>query len=140
MKKNIIAYITLAFVSLFYLSCKKQVAGPQGEKGDPGKGTDVYTSDPFTLASSEWTMDSVSWHAVIHTDKVTYDVVTKGVVRLMIQDGNTWWELPYITGREHVTTFGYSEGIIKLEHYSIHGLAEQPKTNVYRYVTMTPSP
>ena len=142
--------LSLLFISssIFMLTnCRKEVVGPKGEKGDPGPGnTIVYKSDAFVVPSSAWTAtyDSTGqyvefWTTNIYSDKITSDVVSSGMVRVLIKENESWWELPYIVDREIMTTYGFELNLIKLKNYSLHGMPPRPPSNTYRYMTLTPS-
>lgn len=121
-------------------SCKKQATGAPGEQGPPGKDGNVTIKNipSFIHPSSAWTKDQNGWKSIITVPEINRDVVDKGMVRVYIQIGSSWWDLPYSSGGIS-TESGVDVGIVVLKNNDINGaITPQPVTQNYRIVIVTP--
>ncbi len=121
-------------------SCKKEtVPGPQGETGDAGKNASVITTT-MHVAAGAWSMDSDSiiWSTVVFSPLVTKDVIDKGVVKLSVMRGTTWWDLPLTEDRDILTQFGIEQGQLQFEVVKLHGRAPRPADQEFRMVIIPP--
>jgi hypothetical protein len=108
---------------------------PPGEKGADGKDISVITST-INVPSGAWSVatNTLSWSAVIFNSQITKEIVEKGVVKLSLLRGTTWWELPLTEDRETLTQFGVETGQIQLEVVDLHGAAEKPEDQLFKLV------
>jgi hypothetical protein len=120
--------------------CTKNVPGPQGDPGTPGKTGNARQShmNSFNLPSSEWTADLTVWRSLIYAPGVSKNVIEKGEVKVYIQEGATWWSLPYAVGDLFIL-YSLENGIINLTYTDIHGgTPERPLGANYRVVIIEP--
>src|SRR5689334_19591851 len=91
----------LLFVLLF-VACKKEVAGPKGEPGTPGGGgnSNIASTSVFPVTTSQWVVDTVAncLKVSLSFPVLTKSIVDGGGVKVYVRTGNTWTELPYVTG------------------------------------------
>lgn len=144
MKKTILSGALLFVLTscLFVTSsCNKEVAGPKGDTGAPGKdgNANVSGTGAFSVSFNDWTASGPVWTTFLFYDKITNDIVTKGSVQVFVQIDNVWWGLPYSEGDAY-TNFGIELGKVKLSHGESHGgLPDKPATANYRIVAISAS-
>lgn len=144
MKKTILSGALLLMLTSCLLvtsSCKKEVAGPKGDTGAPGKdgNANVSGTGAFSVSFNDWTANGQVWTAFLFYDKITSEIVNKGSVQVFVQIDNLWWGLPYLEGDAY-TNFGIEAGKVKLVHGESHGgLPDKPSTANYRIVVITAS-
>lgn len=135
-------YFCLLVVSIGLLSCEKEtVQGPKGDPGIPGGGGNagISASEVFTVSTTQWQtpVDSSYWKFSIASTIITQDVVDKGVLKVFIQRGSSWWELPYTEG-DLFTQCGFEPGLANLFFTDIHGgLPERPASSAYRIIAIS---
>lgn len=135
-------YFYFLMISLSLLSCQKEaVQGPQGDPGTPGGGgnADISASQVFTVVTTQWqtSIDSSYWKFTIASELITQSVVDKGVLKVFVQRGDFWWELPYTEG-DLFTQCGFEVGLANLFFTDIHGgLPDRPETAAYRVVAIS---
>ena len=144
-KNSFYAYfLVITFAIIFGACAKKEIQGPKGDPGTPGNGgnTNISSSDVFVIGSTQWqpsSADSSLWQVTYNSALITKDVVAKGSVKLYLQIGTAWFELPYINA-DLYTQFGYSEGQLKLVYSDIHGeKISAPALANYRLVVLNQS-
>lgn len=131
----------LLMLGLLFFSCaKEEIQGPKGEPGTPGGGGNagINASSIFTVTSTQWqkTADS-AWAYSINTSLITQEIVDKGVVKVYVQIGTAWWELPYTEG-DLFTQCGFDVGFANLHFADIHGgMPPRPSTAAYRVITIS---
>lgn len=129
-------------LSVFFISCEKKTEqGPKGEPGTPGGGGNagISASDVFTVTTTQWqtTSDSAYWKYTIASNLITKDVVDKGVLKVFVQKGSAWWELPYTEG-DLFTQCGFETGFANLFFTDIHGgLPDRPENAAYRVIAIS---
>ncbi len=139
-----VTFISFLFVTaIFCSSCKKEIAGPKGDTGAPGKdGTlNVSNIDPLVLNETAWVVnkDSTTWTAIIFSDKITQEILDKGMVEVYFKKNDTWWALPYAEGDETMVV-GISLGRVNMSLSDSHGgLPERPSAATYRVVIVSAS-
>lgn len=141
MRLNSFSSILAFIVMLVIFSCSKDpVKGPKGDPGDPGGGgnSGIQSTDIFTISSLQWqkTVDS-SWKYIFNSTLLTQDIVDKGIVKVFVLNGSSWWELPFTEG-DLFTQFGFTLGSVDLVFADIHGgLPERPVSKSYRMVVIS---
>ncbi len=131
-------------IALLCISCKKEeIKGPQGDPGSPGGGgnSNISSTSVFVINSSQWKADSVSQSlkASVNSALLTKDVVEKGAVKVYIQTGTSWSELPYDSG-DLFMQYSFQEGALSLYYINIEGgFATAPATANYRMTTLSES-
>jgi hypothetical protein len=133
-------FAVLLMAVLLVIACKKkEIPGPQGEPGKNGTGgnSNTTSSAVFPITNSQWVSDGGNWTATYSSTLITKDVVDKGSLKLYVDIGGSWWELPYAEG-DLLTQCGFSEGKVRLVHGDIHGGLpfSAPPTRNYRLVTV----
>jgi hypothetical protein len=131
--------LTIPFLLLAFVACKKNVAGPQGDAGtNGGKGNMKETERTFTIAATSWTTNGAAWTVPVYAPEITNDVISKGEVKVYMKNSNQWWSLPYGVGdifMEQNTEVGY----LYLKYSKIHGGPPlSPGIREFRLVTMAP--
>jgi hypothetical protein len=135
-------YFCLLCVSISCISCEKEtVQGPKGDPGTPGGGGNagITASDVFTVSTTQWqtTVDSSYWKFSIFSGLITQEVLDKGVLKVFVQRGTFWWELPYTEG-DLFTQCGFELGQANLFFTDIHGgLPDRPVTSAYRVIAIS---
>jgi hypothetical protein len=136
--------LVILIVNALLLICpacrKKEIQGPKGEAGTPGGGgnAQISSTEPFIIGSSQWkaTPDS-SWKVTVLQPLLTADVVNKGGIKVFMQIGADWWELPHVDG-DHFTQFSFTTGALTLEFSDMHGnFPKQPPARSYRLVILS---
>ena len=139
-----ISAIVICSIALSLSACKKkEIQGPKGDPGTPGKGgnTTITNSNVFVINANQWTttIDSSLWQVSYPTDLITKEVVTKGSVKVYIQTTSGWFDLPYVD-TDLFTQFGFSEGVLKLTYTNIERARSLgPPTAYYRLVVYSES-
>jgi hypothetical protein len=134
---------TICFIiSLFVLgfsSCKKNVAGPKGDKGEAAKkGNAKQSQRQFTVQSSSWTTNGGWWSANVYCPEITTDVIAQGEVKVYMKIGTEWWALPYAVGDTFMHQ-SIESNYIHLEYSKIHGgPPPKPLETTFRVVVYTP--
>ena len=137
----------LSLVTVFFMlisACtKKEIKGPQGDPGTPGAGGNatISSSAVFLITSSLWKVDSASssLKVSINSALLTKDVVDKGAVKVYLQMGTAWAELPYDSG-DLFMQYGFQEGILSLNYINIEGgFPSAPANANYRMVILSES-
>lgn len=137
-----IIYLGTFILMLFFTACTKEtVQGPKGDPGAAGGGgnSSIQSSAIFTVSTTQWqkTADTSAWKFTINTDLITKDIVDKGIVKVFVQIGTSWWELPFTEG-DLFTQFGFDVGVANLYFTDIHGgLPARPSTKAYRVITIS---
>jgi hypothetical protein len=131
--------LLLAVLAILAGCEKKEVAGPQGEPGTAGRNASVTTTTLF-VPSGSWSVssDSLVWSAVVFSPLITREIADKGIVKLSVLRGNTWWELPLTEDRELLTQFGIEQGQIQLEVVELHGAAPKPADQQFKMIIIPP--
>jgi hypothetical protein len=126
---------------ILFSACTKQVAGPKGDPGTPGKAGNLKKelATVITLNASSWALEEQTWKASVFVSAITRDVIERGEVKLYVEKDGKWWALPY--GQGYVfTQYSIEENFIRLECTDIHeGLPEQPQTARFRLVVFIPA-
>ncbi len=140
MRKLILKTIPLLLLCLLvFNSCKKSVAGPQGDKGENApKGNLVQTDRIINVSASSWVFNG--WYtADIYSPDITNDVITKGEIKVYMKINNQWWSLPYAVGdifMEQTSETGY----LHLKYSKIHGgPPPNPGAVTFRIVISSPA-
>jgi hypothetical protein len=133
--------IGLILSTIMLSSCKKTVAGPQGEQGPPGKDGSVTIKNrsSFSHPATAWTQDQNAWKSIVQVPEITRSVVDNGAVKVYVQVGSSWWELPY-NSNGITTSAGIDLGIVILKNADNSGAATpQPITQNFRMVIIPPA-
>jgi hypothetical protein len=136
--------IVLCVLSVLSGACKKkEIQGPKGEPGTPGKGgnSDISNTGIFPITSTQWipNPDSSALEVKINTSLITKDVVDKGGVKAFVLEGTAWYELPFST-RDLFMQYGFEEGSVKFVFSNIHGgLPIRPSTTNFRIMILSES-
>src|SRR5687768_15883550 len=98
-----LSMLLICALGLLLSACeKKEIQGPKGDPGDRGGGgnSSISSTSVFTVTSSQWAVDSVAEcrQATINFSSLTNDVVETGAVKVYVQQGTTWVELPFTRG------------------------------------------
>src|SRR6476661_2150848 len=136
-RKFIVLYVVL--ISLL-ISCTKNVPGPKGESGTPGKTGNLKQTliGPYTRDSTSWTFDGYTWKNDIFVDEITTDVINKGEVRVYIKVGDEWMTLPYAKGTVF-TQMTIEEKHLQLNRKKIHdGPPSRPENLSIRIIILSP--
>lgn len=131
--------LLILFLCLVFNSCKKNVAGPQGDKGTPGgKGNLNQFERTFTIYPNSWTFNGGWYENQIYFPEITNDVMLKGGIKVYMKIGTQWWSLPYVVGdvfMEQTT----QPGLLHLKLSKIHnGPPPAPLPTVFRVVVYSP--
>lgn len=126
-------------LALSFSSCKKQVAGPQGDPGVDGKKGNLKKTDrSFTVADVSWQASVGTWTSNVYAPEITNDVLMKGEVKVYMKVGEKWWSLPYAVGdifMEQSTEISY----LHLKYSKIHGgPPPSPWAVMFKLVTFAP--
>lgn len=132
-----------AFCLMVTACKKKEIQGPKGDPGAPGGGgnSNIASGSVFVVTTSQWQVDSVSesLKVTINASELTKDVIEKGGVKVYMQVGTTWADLPYVKG-DLFTQFGFDEGHLYLHYINIEGgFPTAPLTTSFRMVILTES-
>lgn len=133
-------YLIVTVVIVLLSNCTKNVAGPQGDPGAPGKKGNVIQShiNSFTQPASAWSFTGNWWTSVIYAPQVTNNLMSKGEVKVYMQIGDKWWDLPYAVGDVFMEV-SIEPGIIHLKYSKIHdGPPEKPGPINFRLVFLEP--
>ncbi len=127
-------------IGLLTTACTKEVAGPKGDKGDPGADALVSSTATFPVASTEWKHDSTDnkhkWRLTLYSDLITADIVKTGSIKVLIEVDSKWYELPYLFGEE-VMQHAWKQNLITIDLFSIHNaFPDQPKPSNFRIVAV----
>jgi hypothetical protein len=127
------------FFSLLLLtSCKKDVPGPKGDSGEPGKnGNAIEGHFSLRVDSTAWTFISNGYEHNRVVSDISPDLVLRGDAEVYLQIGNQWWGLPHIEG-DVVMQASIENNLLRLRYFKIHGTAKHPGTRNFRVVTLTP--
>lgn len=137
------AFIFLGIIFFLLSSCKKNVAGPQGDAGTPGKpgNLKVSSTNTFELQASSWTYfpNYNHWKLNLFFAEINTDVLEKGEVKLYMKVNSQWQVLPY--GKDYIfTQYGISNNTIEIVVSHIHGgVPERPLDGEYRLVVFFPA-
>ncbi len=137
---NYISVMLVLGLVLILNACTKQVAGPKGENGTPGKSGNLKQTHigPFAQASSLWTFDGSVWTSEILASDITADVVSRGEVRVYMQENGIWWSLPHSVG-DLFTQMSIAKGQVHLTRSKIHaGPPLKPTNTNFRVVIFAP--
>jgi hypothetical protein len=130
----------IVLASLFVFSfCTKQVAGPKGEKGTPGKkGNLTQSQRSVTVADSSWAFNGGWWKTTVYVPEITSTVIAKGEVKAYMKIGTEWWSLPYAVGDKFMQ-LTIESGMLHLDYTEIHGgPPPAPGERSFRIVTFAP--
>lgn len=136
--------LLIGILGLLFFSCKKQeIQGPKGDPGTPGGGgnSNISSTSVFTVTSAQWAPDSAAGYlkVTINFAALTQDVVDKGGVKVYMQTGTSWTELPFTMG-DLFTQFGFDQGHLYLKYINIEGgMPSPPVTAAYRMVIFSQS-
>lgn len=134
------SFFAIIFLSLLFTCCTKNVAGPKGDPGTPGKSGNVIQTHTkaFVQPPSAWTKLEFDWESVIYVAEMTKSVLEKGEVKVYVQIGTDWYDLPYAEGL-FVTQCRFEQGMIYLKYYNTHtAIPERPTARTYRVVVFSP--
>ena len=142
--RNFMKFFVLAiFVTcVLFTDCKKkEIQGPKGEPGTPGTGgnSNIISTSVFTVADSQWKADTAADYMFVSLDfpEITQKVADNGAVKVYIQTGTNWTDLPYVKG-DLFTQFGFETGRLFLTYINIEGgLPGPPATANYRMVILS---
>ncbi len=132
-------FLVISFLLLGSTSCKKDVAGPKGDAGTPGKKGNLKQSErSFTVQASSWINNSGFWTANVYFPEITTDVLSKGEVKVYMKIGTQWWSLPYAVGDIMMhQTFEFE--YLHLEYSKIHGIPpSSPGQVTFRVMILQP--
>lgn len=134
--------ITTALLFFFVLvsGCTKNVPGPQGDPGEPGKNGNAKQTqvNSVSISSNTWLSEDGGWTAWIFTQDLSNEVIKSGDVEVYMQIDNVWWALPYAVG-DVFTEFRIEQGRIVLRCFKIHdGPPAQPATRNFRVSILEP--
>lgn len=138
-KYNIFISTALLF-ALTFSFCTKNVAGPKGDPGTPGKkGNAVEThTKAFVQPSSAWSKQEFDWESLLYVPEITQTVLEKGEIKVYVQIGTDWYDLPYIEGL-YITRCRFQAGLVYLNYYHTHTVVpERPVARSYRVVVISP--
>lgn len=115
-------YLIVTILIVVFSSCTKNVAGPKGDPGEPGKKGNVRQShiSSFTQDSSAWSFTGNWWTTTIYASGVTNNLMSKGEVKVYMQIGDKWWNLPYAVG-DIFMEVSIEPGLVHLKYSKIHG-------------------
>jgi hypothetical protein len=95
-----VLFLVILCAGVFLMACSKNVAGPKGDPGTPGKNgnTDQATTAVVELSSDAWsvlpTNTADQWQATIFVEAISKEVLSNGEVQVYILKDNFWWALP----------------------------------------------
>ncbi len=135
--------VAIAFTFVMAACAKKEIKGPQGDPGTPGGGgnASISLSTVFQITSLQWKADtpSVSLKVSVNSTLLTKNVVERGAVKVYIQMGSSWAELPYDSG-DLFMQYAFQEGSLTLNYINIEGgFPAAPATANYRMVILSES-
>jgi hypothetical protein len=141
MKKTVntkIFSLLLLFLCLAFNSCKKNVAGPQGDPGTPGGQGNLKQSDrSFTILSTSWSFNG-GWYACdVYCPELTQDVIASGEIKVYMKVNSQWWSLPYTVGDIFMEQASET-GTLHLKYSKVHGgPPPAPAQTTFRIVVST---
>jgi len=129
--------LTLLIICLLFFSCKKNVPGPQGDKGTAGSQGNLKITT--TIGSPTiWTPINKGWKSYMTVPEITQSVIEKGEVEVYVQVGNTWWKLPYAV-KNLFTKVTVEKDYLNFEYTVIHDeVPPNPGTLNFRVVITEP--
>lgn len=135
--------VSTAFIFIISACAKKEIKGPQGDPGTPGGGgnASISSSTVFQITSLQWKADtpSVSLKVSVNSTLLTKEVVERGAVKVYMQLGSAWAELPYDSG-DLFMQYAFQEGSLTLNYINIEGgFPAAPATANYRMVILSES-
>ena len=140
-KASKLFFVTLSCALVFlFAGCTKNVAGPKGDAGTPGKpGNLKQSAVNLQINSSSWSLNVNTWEATVYLSGITKDVVEKGEVKLYISADSQWCGMPY--GKGYIfTQYSIEREFIHLNCTHIHGgIPSRPATADYRAVIFYPA-
>lgn len=110
------------FLVGFLISCTKQVAGPKGEIGTPGKSGDLVTTQTIIRKdSTEWKVNSGAWELNVFISELTNETIFNSCeVKVYRKIDSSWWALPSMID-DYIMKYGIANGYVKLNGYEFHG-------------------
>ena len=139
-KKLKTSFFGIIVLPLLFTFCTKNVAGPKGDPGTPRKSGNVFQTHTkaFVQPPSAWTKLEFDWESVIYVAEITKSVLEKGEVKVYVQIGTDWYDLPYVEGL-FVTRCRFETGMIYLNYYNTHtAIPQRPEARNYRVVVFSP--
>lgn len=139
---KLIGALLCVFAILFTACKKKEIQGPKGEPGDPGVGgnANITSTNTFVVNTGSWTPDSAAsaQKVTLNFSEITQEVVDKGSVKVYMQDGTPWAELPWNLG-DLIMQYGFDAGHLYLSYNNIEGGAPPaaPATARFRLVIVS---
>jgi hypothetical protein len=132
--------LLLLFLCLSFNSCKKSVAGPQGDAGTPGGQGNLKQSDrSFTIFPGSWTFNGGWYNCDVYCPEITSSVISSGEIKVYMQVNSQWWSLPYTVGDIFMEQTSET-GTLHLKYSKIHGgPPPAPTQNVFRIVVSSPA-
>lgn len=128
----------LAATMLVFSSCKKDVAGPQGEPGKDGNANVISTQ----AAVTSWTLSGTTYYATVSVPSITQEIVDAGAVLCYMSDGSTgWYSMPYtyyMSGYQVMYYTNYGVGYINIYNKNSNlTTPAYPGTRVFKIVTIS---
>lgn len=140
MKIQSIKFIWIILLLGMIVACKKQVAGPKGETGMAGQNGNANQNniDSFLLLSQDWVTNSVKkdWNANVFNSLITENIVQSGNVDIYVNVNSEWFRLPYTKDDFHLQ-YKLSNGLIILNYFKSHGVADPPDPMRFRMVIVS---
>jgi hypothetical protein len=133
--------VFFAVISLLLaVSCSKNVAGPQGDPGEPGKmGNAKQKSVTIKVDSSSWSPNLNYFTNSIFLPDITDDLIARGEARVYVKLESQWWNLPYAV-EDVIMQMSLEKGIVRLKYYKIHnGPPAAPGSYSFRIITFVPA-
>ena len=133
--------LTAFIISLYLVSCTKQVAGPKGDSGTAGLAGNLKQSSitSFKVLASSWSLNDKVWEFTAVLSNISADVIEKGEVKIYREVNSQWWPLPYGNGYIF-TQYSLSPGTVRFNTTHIHGgVPEKPSDANYRIVIFLPA-
>lgn len=141
MKKTILFSLAMVVCACVFTGCTKQVPGPEGDAGTPGKPGNMKKTDfnPIKISPASWVLKEQEWESVIYISGITKQVIDKGEVQAYIKQHDRWQALPYGEGFIF-TQYSIVENRIRLHHAHVHGgVPDRPEETTLRLVILEPA-
>jgi len=132
--------VSLCLAASFFAGCTKNVAGPKGDPGTPGKsGNLLQTHVNIAVPATAWSLNINTWEASAYVPEIAKLAVDKGEVKVYIKMDSKWCGMPYGDGYVF-TQYAVEKEFIHFSYTHIHGgMVSKPADLDFRVVVFSPA-